>query len=94
MAKPENDQRKSAIALTYSQTDSAPRVVAKGRGAIAEKIIERAREHGVYVHESPELVTLLMQVNLDAAIPPQLYVVIAELLVWLYGIENKTLPHL
>lgn len=77
-----------AVALTYATGDSAPRVVAKGRGLIAQEIIERAREAGVYVHESPELVSLLMQVDLDARIPQQLYVVIAELLAWLYRIEQ------
>lgn len=79
--------RGEAVALTYAAGESAPRVVAKGRGLIAQEIIERAREAGVYVHESPELVALLMQVDLDTHIPPQLYVVIAELLAWLYRIE-------
>ena len=88
MAKPDNDPMKSAIALTYGQTDAAPRVVAKGRGMIAEQIISRAREHGVYVHESPELVSLLMQIDLDQRIPAQLYVVVAELLAWIYRLES------
>jgi len=78
-----------AVALTYSAGDSAPRVVAKGRGLLAREIIERAREAGVYVHESPELVGLLMQVDLDERIPPQLYVAIAELLAWLYSVERS-----
>lgn len=69
---------KNAVALTYAQTDAAPRVVAKGRGVIAEQIIARAKEHGVYVHESPELVSLLMQVDLDQRIPPQLYLAVAS----------------
>jgi flagellar biosynthesis protein len=77
-----------AVALAYRSGDSAPKVVAKGRGAIAETIIERAREAGVYVHESTELVSLLMQVDLDQRIPPQLYVAIAELLAWLYRLER------
>jgi len=88
MAKPDNDPLKSAVALTYSQTDAAPRVVAKGRGAIAEQIILRAREHGVYVHESPELVSLLMQIDLDQRIPPQLYIAVSELLAWIYRLES------
>lgn len=88
MAKPENDPLKSAVALAYSQADAAPRVVAKGRGLIAEQIIARAREHGVYVHESPELVSLLLQVDLDQRIPPQLYVAVAELLAWIYRLES------
>ena len=88
MAKTANDVQKSAVALAYSQTDAAPRVVAKGRGVLAEQIIARARENGVYVHESPELVSLLMQVDLDQRIPPQLYVAVAELLAWLYRLES------
>jgi flagellar biosynthesis protein len=83
----EADRPPLAVALTYNEGDGAPRVVAKGRGQIAQAIIERAQQAGVYVHESPELVALLMQVDLDQRIPPQLYVAVAELLAWLYRIE-------
>lgn len=89
MPNPPNDLAREAIALAYSQTDAAPRVVARGRGLIAEKIIAKAKEHGVYVHESPELVALLTQVDIDEHIPPQLYTAIAELLAWLYRIEHE-----
>jgi flagellar biosynthesis protein len=82
-----------AVALAYQAGDSAPKVVAKGRGLIAEQIIERAREHGVFVHESKELVALLMQVDLDDRIPPALYRAVAELLAWLYRIEHGQLPN-
>lgn len=82
------DAKKTAVALTYDAGATAPRVVAKGRGLIAQTIIERANEAGVYVHESPELVALLMQVDLDEAIPPQLYIAVAELLAWLYRLEK------
>lgn len=88
MAKRPNDAAREAIALAYQQTDAAPRVVAKGQGLIAEQIIARAKEHGVYVHESPELVALLTQVDIDENIPPQLYMAVAELLAWLYRIEH------
>lgn len=88
MARPDNDPLKSAIALAYSQSDAAPRVVAKGRGLIAQTIITRAREHGVYVHESPELVSLLMQIDLDQRIPAQLYIAVSELLAWVYRLES------
>lgn len=81
-------KRHNAVALSYCASDAAPRVVAKGSGVIAEQIIERARQAGVFVHESSEMVALLMQVDLDAHIPPQLYVAIAELLAWLYRIES------
>jgi flagellar biosynthesis protein len=64
-------------------------VVAKGHGLIAEEIIKRAKEADVYVHESAELVALLAQVDLDDRIPPQLYVAVAELLAWLYRLEQQ-----
>jgi flagellar biosynthesis protein len=82
------DKRAEAVALTYDAVDGAPRVVAKGRGLLADEIIERARAAGVYVHESPELLSLLMQVDMDERIPPALYVAVAELLAWLYRIES------
>ncbi|MBT0961728.1 EscU/YscU/HrcU family type III secretion system export apparatus switch protein [Denitromonas iodatirespirans] len=80
--------RAEAVALAYSAGDAAPRVVAKGRGLIARQIIEQAKKAGVYVHESPEMLALLMQVDLDERIPPQLYVAVAELLAWLYRMEQ------
>jgi len=88
MAQPPSDPTREAIALAYRQTDAAPRVVARGKGLIAEEIIARAHEHGVYVHESPELVALLTQVDIDQSIPPQLYLAVAELLAWLYRLEH------
>lgn len=79
----------SAVALAYAQGRGAPRVSAKGRGLIAEEIIRRAKEAGIYVHESRELVGLLMQVDLDRHIPPQLYVVVAELFAWLHRVGQE-----
>lgn len=78
---------RNAIALAYQMGDVAPRVVAKGRGLIADEIIARAKEHGVFVHESKELVALLMQVELDERIPPALYRAVAELLAWIHRLE-------
>ena len=78
-----------AVALAYHERDSAPKVAAKGYGPIADEIIRRAQEAGVYVHESRELVQLLMQVDLDAHIPPNLYRVIAILLAWIYRVEQN-----
>ena len=82
------DAALSAVALAYSSGRGAPRVSAKGRGLIAEEIIRRAKESGVYVHESRELVGLLMQVDLDRHIPPELYVAVAEVLAWLHRVEK------
>ena len=88
MKNMENELKK-AIALTYKEGQYAPRVVAKGRGVTAEAIIACAREAGVYVHEAPELVSLLMQVDVDQHIPPELYLAVAELLAWIYWLENR-----
>jgi flagellar biosynthesis protein len=85
-SKPNANQQ--AIALAYESSDYAPRVVAKGRGLIAEQIIARAKENNVFVHESKDLVALLMQVDLDDHIPPALYQAIAEILAWLYRLEK------
>lgn len=87
MNNTDTPKHKSAAALAYQTGASAPKVVAKGRGLVAEQIIARAKEHGVFVHESKELVALLMQVELDKHIPPALYRAVAELLAWLYHIE-------
>jgi flagellar biosynthesis protein len=79
--------RQEAVALAYDPEHGPPRVVAKGRGAIAAAILERARTHGIYVHESRELLSLLMQVDLDRHIPTPLYRAVAELLAWLHQID-------
>jgi len=79
----------TAVALAYEHGDLAPKVLAKGRGLIADEIIRRAREAGIYVHESRELVGLLIQVDLDSHIPPQLYRAVAELLAWIYRVERQ-----
>ncbi|MFC4161607.1 EscU/YscU/HrcU family type III secretion system export apparatus switch protein [Chitinimonas lacunae] len=77
-----------AVALAYGEGSGAPKVVAKGRGLIAQAIVDKAHEAGVYVHESPELVALLMQVDLDRHIPPELYRAVAELLAFIYMLEH------
>ncbi len=81
-------EQRSAVALAYGSGDGAPRVVAQGRGLVADEIIRVAQEHQVFVHQSTELVALLMQVDLDREIPPSLYRAIAELLAWLYQLES------
>lgn len=78
----------AAVALAYESGDLAPRVIAKGQGLLADRIIALAKEHQVYVHESQALLGLLMQVDLDAHIPPQLYQATAEILAWIYQLEQ------
>ncbi len=94
-ASPPNPDRRAA-ALAYEAADvqagRAPRLVAKGQGYVADEIIERARAAGVPVHESRELVSLLMQLDLDAHIPPALYVAVAEVLAWVYRLEQRAAP--
>lgn len=86
---PARNPGQTAVALAYDGGEAAPRIAAKGRGLVAETIIARAREAGIYVHESPQLVALLMQVDLDAHIPQTLYVAVAEVLAWLYQLERS-----
>ena len=91
MERPQAD-RPSAVAISYAAKDKAPIVVAKGYGAVADSIVQRARESGVYVHASPDLVKLLMHVDLDEQIPPQLYLAVAEMLAWLHRLEAGSVP--
>jgi len=84
-----DDAAASAVALRYADGDAAPVVVAKGRGVVAEEIVRRARDAGVFVHESSDLVALLMQVDLDTRIPPELYVAVAQLLAWLSHVDSS-----
>ncbi|MBV2132275.1 EscU/YscU/HrcU family type III secretion system export apparatus switch protein [Pseudomonas sp. MAP12] len=83
----DRSNRRQALALAYGEGDGAPRLVAKGYGEVAERIIAEAQRHGVRIHDSPELVGLLMRLDLDAQIPPQLYQVVAELLAWVVRLE-------
>jgi len=85
----DNWKPKEAVALSYKHGQYAPKVVAKGKGVVAEAIIARAHEAGIHVHASPELISLLMQVDLDRHIPEELYVAVAELLAWIYFLENR-----
>jgi flagellar biosynthesis protein len=77
---------KQAVALRYDpDQDAAPRVVAQGRGAIADKIVELARNHGVAIREDRALVSVLSKLDLDREIPPQLYAAVAAILAFLYS---------
>jgi flagellar biosynthesis protein len=79
-----------AVALRYEQAkDEAPRVVARGRGPVAERIMAVAREHGVPLHADPNLVEVLGGLELDLAIPPELYRAVAEVLVFVYRLNRR-----
>ena len=77
-----------AFALAHAGGREAPRVLAKGRGAIAGNIIARAQHAGVPVHESAPLAAMLAHVDLGEQIPPSLYAAVAELLAWVYRLEH------
>ncbi|MFC1692543.1 EscU/YscU/HrcU family type III secretion system export apparatus switch protein [Candidatus Latescibacterota bacterium] len=82
--------RKGAAALRYRLgRDETPRLVAKGLGKIAEKIIEAAREAGVPIQEDPDLLAILMTLNIDEMIPPEMYTAVAEVLAFVYRMNNK-----
>lgn len=79
---------KSAVGLSYDGA-GAPKIVAKGHGALADEIIRLAREHGVLVHEDENLNRLLQQMELGSEIPPELYLLIAELIAFSYVLQGK-----
>ena len=82
-----------AAALKYRHgKDSAPTLVAKGRGKLAEQIIEIARKHGVPIQEDKELVEFLSMLDLYQEIPPELYRAVAEILAFIYAINKKAMP--
>ncbi|MDH5539650.1 MAG: EscU/YscU/HrcU family type III secretion system export apparatus switch protein [Rhizobacter sp.] len=81
--------RGAAVALSYRTGMHAPTVVAKGYGALAERIVDKAKGAGVFVHDSPELVQLLMQVDLDDHIPAELYLAVAEVLAFIHHLEQQ-----
>ncbi len=90
MAGKKNKKIKKAVALRYEGgKDAAPRVTAKGQGAVAEKIIEIAREAGVPLKEHHDLVEVLSRLDLNSEIPAETYVIVAEILTWVYKLNKK-----
>jgi flagellar biosynthesis protein len=78
------------VALRYNAAlDQAPKVIAKGHGFVAEKIMALARENGVPMREDTDLVQVLSQLDLNREIPPTLYRVVAELLAFVYRLNNN-----
>lgn len=88
-------RKNSAVGLKYRpESDVAPRITAKGKGKVAEKIIEIAKEHNIYIHEDPDLIEVLSQLDINEEIPPNLYVVVAELLAFVYALNNSMSRHI
>ncbi len=87
-AKDNKPKVKQAIALEYEPGDVAPKVIASGRGALAEKIIEKAKESDVPLHQDSKLANTLSKLEIGDYIPPELYEVVAEILVFVDEMEK------
>ena len=86
--RPEKQQR--AVALKYdARGGNAPSIVAKGRGGLAEKILEVAKENNIPIHEDPDLVEVLSQLDTGKEISPELYQAVAEVLIFIYKMNQK-----
>ena len=84
-----NTPRRKAVALGYDATeDAAPKVLARGSGFVAERIVELARENGIPIHDDPDLVALLAQVEPGVEIPEHLYRAVAEVLAFIYRVNQ------
>lgn len=84
------EKRQQAVALKYKLGEqTAPTVAAKGQGLIAEQIIALAEESGVHIHESPELVEVLIRLHVGDEIPEALYRAIAEVIAFAYGLKSQ-----
>jgi flagellar biosynthesis protein len=86
----ERQEVDKAVAIIYdADKGSAPRIAATGKGEIARKIIETAREAGVYIQEDPDLVELLARIPLGQEIPGELYRTVAEVLAFVYKVNEQ-----
>lgn len=82
MQENEKSKVKKAVALTYDPMDQAPQIVASGKGALAERIVEQAQEHDVPTYVDQGLADTLLKLEVGDYIPPELYGVVAEILVY------------
>ena len=86
----EEIRRKKAVALKYDHdSNAAPKVVAKGAGYIAEQILSLAEENDIHVHEDPDLLNILAALDLQSEVPEHLYIAIAEILAFVYQLNNS-----
>jgi flagellar biosynthesis protein len=85
------EKRRRAVALSYDRDSgqTAPKILAKGKGGIAEKIIATAREKGIPLYEDPELVEVLGQLDVNTEIQPELYQAVAEVLIFIYKMNQR-----
>ncbi|MBD5467100.1 MAG: flagellar biosynthesis protein FlhB [Lachnospiraceae bacterium] len=84
----EKKKQKTAIALEYNPEEEAPKIIATGKGRVAEKIIETAKEADVPIHEDSKLADTLSKLEIGEMIPPELYEVVAEILVFVDAMDK------
>lgn len=90
MKKNIENKRKHAVALQYeADRQQAPKVIAKGKGLIADNILERARQNNIPVQEDPALVELLGSLDITESIPEELYQAVAEVFAFLYRVDKE-----
>lgn len=83
-------EKKAAIAVHYDKnTDTSPKIVAKGKGSVADRIIELAKKNEIPMYEDRDLIEILSKLDLGQEIPPEMYKLIAEVLVFVYKTNNK-----
>lgn len=84
----EKKKNRQAIALEYNPAEDAPKVIASGRGLIADKIIEKAKESNVPIHRDDKLADTLSRLEIGEMIPPELYEVVAEILIFVDSMDK------
>jgi len=90
MANIKKPVKRSALAVEYDkEKDGAPKIVAKGKGAVADKIIDLAKKNDIPLYEDPDLIEILSKLDLGQEIPPEMYKLIAEVLIYVYKSNNK-----
>ena len=81
-------ERKTAVALSYESGDTAPKILATGKGYVAEKMIEVAKQENVPLHKDTKLAETLSKLEIGDYIPKELYGVVAEILVFVDRVEG------
>ena len=89
MKKNKIKEKRKAVALSYKEGYNAPKVIAKGKGEIAERIIDVGKDQNVEIHEDKELIDELIKLDLHDEIPPELYDAIAKIIFFVYQLDRE-----
>lgn len=89
MKSDKSDKNKKAVALKYNKDDTSPFVLAKGKGYIAEKIVEKGKDEKVHIYRDENIIDNLMNLDIGEEIPPELYEVVAEIIAYVYYLDRK-----